>query len=463
MDGLQTVPSSMFDSEPSTMSSSYVPDFDVFLRDSEVPSPTNFYAGSTTPSFFTDSDFALLTSMEDSFVPLNNFVSSDPPTVPFISVVADSSKLCELKTATETSKTGGGNSVSDAAVAMLESFASAVCDVTIKKEPLETFSETSCPATFTNGEQLPVVTNIKTESTAAALNVNTNDTFETVEYVMEQLVKDIDVACSNLAISRDPVNWSSEDVRKWLLWTLRQYSLPMIQLEYFDLDGATLCSLSDHDFRQRTSLQCGDTLYAQLDIWKIAANFHREQRQPPAPTPSPQPVQQVFQPDDSLLDISNYINWNVRSTPSPVPVREGSVSPAHSLITNLTVPSSDYSSDSGFQSDDDTSEDGLETEKTTVARQGSHSHIHLWQFLKELLLHPQMYGSCIRWLDRNKGVFKIEDSVRVARLWGKRKNRPAMNYDKLSRSIRQYYKKGIMKKTERSQRLVYQFCHPYCL
>lgn len=91
------------------------------------------------------------------------------------------------------------------------------------------------------------------------------------------------------------------------------------------------------------------------------------------------------------------------------------------------------------------------------------SHIHLWQFLKELLSSPQLHGSCIRWLDRNKGVFKIEDSVRVARLWGKRKNRPAMNYDKLSRSIRQYYKKGIMKKTERSQRLVYQFCHPYCL
>ena len=42
-------------------------------------------------------------------------------------------------------------------------------------------------------------------------------------------------------------------------------------------------------------------------------------------------------------------------------------------------------------------------------------------------------------------------------------NRPAMNYDKLSRSLRQYYKKGIMKKTERSQRLVYQFCHPYHL
>lgn len=99
---------------------------------------------------------------------------------------------------------------------------------------------------------------------------------------------------------------------------------------------------------------------------------------------------------------------------------------------------------------------------TKTGRQGG-SHIHLWQFLKELLAAPQQNGTAIRWLDRSKGVFKIEDSVRVARLWGRRKNRPAMNYDKLSRSIRQYYKKGIMKKTERSQRLVYQFCHPYCL
>lgn len=101
---------------------------------------------------------------------------------------------------------------------------------------------------------------------------------------------------------------------------------------------------------------------------------------------------------------------------------------------------------------------------THMQKKGTQSaHIHLWQFLKELLANPQANSTAIRWLDRTKGVFKIEDSVRVARLWGKRKNRPAMNYDKLSRSIRQYYKKGIMKKTERSQRLVYQFCHPYNL
>jgi len=59
------------------------------------------------------------------------------------------------------------------------------------------------------------------------------------------------------------------------------------------------------------------------------------------------------------------------------------------------------------------------------------------------------------------GIFKIEDSMWVARLWGKHKNRPAMNYDKLSRSIRQYYRKGIIRKTDSCRRLVYQFSPKY--
>ena len=93
---------------------------------------------------------------------------------------------------------------------------------------------------------------------------------------------------------------------------------------------------------------------------------------------------------------------------------------------------------------------------------GSSSNIHLWQFVKDLLNQPQHSGA-IHWVDQAQGIFKIVDSVRVAELWGKRKNRPAMNFDKLSRSLRQYYKKGIMKKTSRPQRLVYQFCTPYHL
>nr|CAD2185832.1 unnamed protein product [Meloidogyne enterolobii] len=58
-------------------------------------------------------------------------------------------------------------------------------------------------------------------------------------------------------------------------------------------------------------------------------------------------------------------------------------------------------------------------------------------------------------------TFKIESSHHLARYWGIRKNRAAMNYDKLSRSLRQYYKKGIIQKPEKKQRLVYKFLPPY--
>ncbi|KAK4295675.1 hypothetical protein Pmani_031775, partial [Petrolisthes manimaculis] len=51
----------------------------------------------------------------------------------------------------------------------------------------------------------------------------------------------------------------------------------------------------------------------------------------------------------------------------------------------------------------------------------------------------------------------------VARRWGLQKNRPAMNYDKLSRSLRYYYEKGIMQKVA-GERYVYKFvCDPEAL
>jgi hypothetical protein len=51
----------------------------------------------------------------------------------------------------------------------------------------------------------------------------------------------------------------------------------------------------------------------------------------------------------------------------------------------------------------------------------------------------------------------------VARRWGMQKNRPAMNYDKLSRSLLYYYEKGIIQK-EAGERYVYRFdCDPEAL
>lgn len=59
--------------------------------------------------------------------------------------------------------------------------------------------------------------------------------------------------------------------------------------------------------------------------------------------------------------------------------------------------------------------------------------------------------------------FKLVEPEEVARRWGLQKNRPAMNYDKLSRSLRYYYEKGIMQKVA-GERYVYKFvCDPEAL
>lgn len=66
------------------------------------------------------------------------------------------------------------------------------------------------------------------------------------------------------------------------------------------------------------------------------------------------------------------------------------------------------------------------------------------QFLVALLDEPSGAG-CITWTGRGM-EFKLVEPEEVARRWGLQKNRPAMNYDKLSRSLRYYYEKGIMQK-----------------
>lgn len=67
------------------------------------------------------------------------------------------------------------------------------------------------------------------------------------------------------------------------------------------------------------------------------------------------------------------------------------------------------------------------------------SAITLWQFLLQLLQEPQN-KHMICWTSNN-GEFKLLQAEEVARLWGVRKNKPNMNYDKLSRALRYYYVK----------------------
>lgn len=58
--------------------------------------------------------------------------------------------------------------------------------------------------------------------------------------------------------------------------------------------------------------------------------------------------------------------------------------------------------------------------------------------MRDLLDNPEYNPECIRWENKDEGIFRIVAgrSKVIADLWGKIKNNPTMTFDKLGRSLR---------------------------
>lgn len=61
---------------------------------------------------------------------------------------------------------------------------------------------------------------------------------------------------------------------------------------------------------------------------------------------------------------------------------------------------------------------------------------HLWEFIRDILIHPELNEGLMKWEDRREGVFKFLRSEAVAQLWGQKKKNSSMTYEKLSRAMR---------------------------
>ncbi|XP_045132635.1 uncharacterized protein LOC123516926 [Portunus trituberculatus] len=80
----------------------------------------------------------------------------------------------------------------------------------------------------------------------------------------------------------------------------------------------------------------------------------------------------------------------------------------------------------------------------------------LWEFIRNLLLNPETCPSMVKWENPEEGLFRFIDGEKVAKRWGERKGNKEMNYEKLSRAMRYYYKTQIFEAVI-GRRLVYKF------
>ncbi|KAK4309064.1 hypothetical protein Pmani_019322 [Petrolisthes manimaculis] len=80
----------------------------------------------------------------------------------------------------------------------------------------------------------------------------------------------------------------------------------------------------------------------------------------------------------------------------------------------------------------------------------------LWEFIRNLLLDPSTCPSLVRWENAEEGMFRFIQAEKVAQRWGDRKKNGDMNYEKLSRAMRYYYKTQIFEAVL-GRRLVYKF------
>lgn len=94
---------------------------------------------------------------------------------------------------------------------------------------------------------------------------------------------------------------------------------------------------------------------------------------------------------------------------------------------------------------------------------GNNGQIQLWQFLLELLT-DKYHRDVIQWVT-DDGEFKLNNPEMVAQLWGQRKNKPTMTYEKLSRALRYYYDGDMISKVNFAFKMFSFYRHyaPWCI
>uniref|UniRef100_A0A8C3G1Y7 GA-binding protein alpha chain n=1 Tax=Cyclopterus lumpus TaxID=8103 RepID=A0A8C3G1Y7_CYCLU len=210
-----------------------------------------------------------------------------------------------------------------------------------------------------------------------------------------------------LGIPYDPVLWSADQVIHWAVWVMKEFNIDEMEIGSIHIPGRDLCLFSQEEFLQK--VPNGEILWSHLELLRkckshrVVVEFRR---------------------------VSVQIIPAQVSTPTTIKVLKQSRGPRAPRIS------------------------GGEERSSPGNRTGNNGQIQLWQFLLELLTDKDA-RDCISWVGE-EGEFKLNQPELVAQKWGQRKNKPTMNYEKLSRALRYYYDGDMISKVQ-GKRFVYKF------
>ncbi|XP_028401479.1 protein c-ets-1-A-like [Dendronephthya gigantea] len=283
-------------------------------------------------------------------------------------------------------------------------------------------------------------------------------------------------------IPDDPRDWTPENVCQWLSWAESKFNLGIQLSSFLDsygfvYDGRALCRLTKRNLCLSTSVAIGEILWQSLQ--RICREYNQKQEF----------MKMKFQSLPSMSEIivdNAALVGNVEPSSNTLQDLPGDADDFLAKLTSAPSPVHSEFSDYGSMPRSPASVSDLETHspvnspppqpptpdclpvksstgrtpgrkrgpKPTIRYSGN-GPIQLWQFLLELLLDDN-HQTDVEWTHQDKFEFKLLDPENVAKLWGKKKNKPKMNYEKLSRGLRYYYDKNIISKVH-GKRYVYRF------
>uniref|UniRef100_A0A1A8MS62 GA-binding protein alpha chain n=2 Tax=Nothobranchius pienaari TaxID=704102 RepID=A0A1A8MS62_9TELE len=215
-----------------------------------------------------------------------------------------------------------------------------------------------------------------------------------------------------LGIPYDPMLWTADQVIHWAVWVMKEFNIDEMEIGSIHIPGRELCSFSQEEFLHK--VPNGEILWSHLELLRKYVLASQDQSGGDATVTIDQPVQ--------------IIPAQV-STPTAIKVLKQNRGPRAPRISG-------------------------EERSSPGNRTGNNGQIQLWQFLLELLTDKDS-RDCISWVGE-EGEFKLNQPELVAQKWGQRKNKPTMNYEKLSRALRYYYDGDMISKVQ-GKRFVYKF------